>query len=106
MFFQGNVKKYLCEVPPRGGWSFTVTRDSRGMPVKYNVGDDNEEGLEEEDNVEDHQHDLENHKDHIDNEMMIKTDINDYDDMANTYNVQSRSYDKNDDLDGEDGKVH
>ena len=38
--------------------------------------------------------------------MMIKTYINDYDDMANTYNVQSRSYDKNDNLDEEDGKVH
>ena len=76
------------------------------MLVKYNVGDDNEEGLEEEDNVEEDQYDLENHKDHIDDDMMIKTDINDYDDMANTYNVQSRSYDKNDDLDEEDGKVH
>ena len=70
------------------------------------MGDDNEEVLEEEDNVEDDQHDLENHKDHINDDMMIKTDINDYDDMANTYNVQSRSYDKNDDLDEEDGKVH
>ena len=76
------------------------------MQVKYNVGDDNEEGLEEEDNVEDDQHDLENHKDHINDDMLIKTDINDYDDMANTYNVQSRSYDKNDDLDEEDGKFH
>ena len=38
--------------------------------------------------------------------MMIKIDINDYDDMANTYNVQSRSYDKNDDLDEEDDQVH
>ena len=30
------------------------------MQVKYNVGDDNEEGLEEEDNVEDDHHDSEN----------------------------------------------
>ena len=33
------------------------------------MGDDNEEGLEEEDNVDDDQHDLENYKDCIDNEL-------------------------------------
>ena len=51
---------FYCEVQSRGGWSFVVTHNPRRMRVKYNVGDDNEEGLEEEDNVEDDQHDSEN----------------------------------------------
>ena len=38
--------------------------------------------------------------------MMIVTDINDDDDMANPYNVDSRLDDINDDLDEYDDEVH
>ena len=87
---------------------------------------DNEEGLKEEDNVEDDQHDLEHHvpdvddeelvesddvadsvhEDYIVEDLMIENDINDDDDMANPYNVKSRSDDTYDDLDEEDDEVH
>ena len=43
---------FYSEVPGRGGWSFVVRHDPRGRPVKYNVEEGNEEGLEEEDDVE------------------------------------------------------
>ena len=55
---------FSFKVPCRGGWSFYVRHDPRGRPVKYNVQEDNEEGLEEEDNDEDHdQHELDDHDD-------------------------------------------
>ena len=38
-----------------------MRHNPRGKLVKYNVEDDNEEGIEEEDNVEDDQHKLEHH---------------------------------------------
>ena len=38
--------------------------------------------------------------------MMIVIEINDDDDMANTYNVDSRSDDTYDDLDEEDDEFH
>ena len=37
---------------------------------------------------------------------MIKNDIDDDDDMANSYNVESGSDDIDDDLDEEDDEVH
>ena len=41
------------------GWSFFVRHDPRGRPVKYNLEEGNEYGIEEEDDDEDHdQHEL------------------------------------------------
>ena len=38
--------------------------------------------------------------------MMIITDLDDDDDMANTYNVESGSDDTDDDLDEEDNEIY
>ena len=86
-----------------------MRHDPRGRLVKYNVEEGNEDGLEEKDNVEDDQHDLDDHfpeedveelfelddvvdnvhEDDINDDMMIITDIDDDDDddMDNPYNV-------------------
>ena len=100
-----------------------MRHDPRGRPIKYNLEEGNEEGLEEEDDVEDHdQHELDDrvpeeyvkdlvesddvaenfHEYDIDVEMMIITDLDDDDDMANPYNVDSGSDDTYDYLDEED----
>ena len=119
---------FYSEVPGKAGWSFVVRHDARGRSVKYNLYDGNEEGsLEEEDNDEYHDnHELDDHvpeedikelvelddvagnahEDDIDNDMMIVTDLEDDDDMANPYNVDSRSDDTDDVLDEEDDEVH
>ena len=105
----------------KAGWSFVVRHDPRGRLVKYNLDEGNEEGtLEEEDDDEEHdQHDeLNDHDDpaedvqelvesddaidnaheySIDDDMMIVTDLDDDDDMANPFN---------DDLDEEDDEVY
>ena len=103
----------------RGGWSFVVRHDPRGSPVKYNVEEDSEKGLEEENDFEHDQHELDDHvreeydeelvelddvtdnvhEDDIDDDIMIITDIDDDDDLGNPYNVESRQDDTYDDLD-------
>ena len=117
---------FYSEVPGRGGWSFVVRHDPRGRSVKYNVKEGNEEGLEEEDDVEYDQQELDDHvpeeyveelvesydvadnvhEDDIDDDMMVVTDINDDDDMANPYNVDYGSDDVDNDLDAEYDEVY
>ena len=46
------------------------------------------------------------HEDDIDDDMMIVIDIDDNDDIANPYNVDSDSYDTYDDLDEEYDEVY
>ena len=77
---------FYSKVPSRGGWSFTVRHDPRGRLVKYNVEDDNEEGLEEEDDVEDDQHELEHHVPEEDDKKLVESD-----DLA--YNVHEDDID-------------
>ena len=43
------------------GWSFVVRHDPRGRPIKYNLEEGNEEGLEEEDDVEYDKRDLDDY---------------------------------------------
>ena len=99
-----------------------MRHDPRGRPVKYNVDEGNEDILKEEDVVEDDhdQHELDDHgpeedveeliesndvlsdnvhEDDIDDDMLIITDIDDEDDMANPYNVESGSSDDSTDND-------
>ena len=118
---------FYSKIPGRGGWSFVVRHDPRGRTIKYNVAEGNEEGLEEEFNVEDDQHELDDHvweedveelvesddvednvhEDDTDDDMMILTEPDDDDDMANPYNVDSGSDDTDDELDEEyDELVH
>ena len=52
---------FYSEVLGRAGWPFVVRHDWRGKPIKYNLEEGNEEGLEEEDDVEDDQHELDDH---------------------------------------------
>ena len=52
---------FYSEVPGKAGWSFVVRHDPRGRLVKQNVEEGIEEGLKEEDNVEDDQHELDDH---------------------------------------------
>ena len=53
---------FYSEVPGKVGWSFVMRHNPRGRSVKYNLEEDNEEGLEEEDDDEDHdQHELNDH---------------------------------------------
>ena len=52
MFFQCE-QVFYSEVLGKAGWLFVVRHDSRGRPIKYNVEDDNEEGIEEDADVED-----------------------------------------------------
>ena len=128
MFFQANVKKvFYSEVPGKANWSFVVRHNPRGRPVKYNLEKGNEEGLEEEDDDEYHdQHELDDHvpeedvkelfesndvsnnahEDYINDDMIIVTEFDDDDDMANTYNVDFGSDDTDDDLDEEDDEVY
>ena len=107
------------------GWSFVVRHDPRGRLVKYNVDEGNEEGtLEEEDDDEEHDQHESNadddpvedvqelvesydvadnvHEDYIDDDTMSINDLDDANDMANIYNVDSGSDDTDDDLDEED----
>ena len=103
-----------------------MRHDPRGRSVKYNVKEGNEEGLEEEDDVEYDHHELDDHvleedieelvetddvadnvhEDDIDDDMMIKNDIDGDDDMDNPYHFESRSDDINDYLNEEDDEVH
>ena len=98
---------FYSEVPGRQGWSFVIRHDPRGRSVKYNAEED-EEGVEEEDDVEDqHELDIDHgpeeyveqlvepddigdnvHEYDIDNDI-IEIDIDDDDDMANPYSVES-----------------
>ena len=86
------------------------------------------EGLEEEDDDEDHdQNELDDHdhpakyvqelvesddlannahEEYIDDDMMIVTDLDDDNDIANIYNVESGSDDTDDDLDEEDDEIY
>ena len=104
-----------------------MRHDPRGRPVNYNLEEGNEEGLQEKDYDEDHdQHELydhddpkeyvqellesndvadNSHEDDIDDGMMIIIDLDDDDDMANPYNVDSGSDDTDDELDEEDDEV-
>ena len=116
---------FYSEVPGKAGWSFVVRHDPRGRPIKYNLDDGNEEGsLEEEDEYEEHdQHELDAndvptedvqelvesydvgdnaHEYYIDDDTMSITDLDDDDDMANPYNVDSGFDDTDDGLDQED----
>ena len=53
---------FYSEVPGKVGWSFVVWHDPRGILLKYNLEEGNEEGLEEEYDNDDHdQHDLYDH---------------------------------------------
>ena len=52
---------FYSEVPGRGGWSFVVIHDPRGRMIKYNVEEGDEEGIKDEDDVEDYQHELDDH---------------------------------------------
>ena len=113
---------FYLKVLAKAGWSFVVRHDPRGMPVKYNLDDGNEQGyLEEEDDDEEHdQHKLDYdddptkdvqelvesydvvdnaHEYDINDDMMIVTDLDDDYDMDNPQNVDSGSDDMNDDLD-------
>ena len=51
-----------------------MRHDSRGRSIKYNVEEDNEQGLEEEENVEDDQHALENNVPEEDDEELVESD--------------------------------
>ena len=77
---------FYSDVPGRGGWSFAMRHDPRGKSVKYNMEDDNEEGLEEEDDVEDDQHELEHHVPEEDDKKLVESD-----DLA--YNVHEDDID-------------
>ena len=113
---------FYWEVLVRAGWSFVIRHDPRGRSIKYNVEED-EEGVEEEDDVED-QHELYidhgseeyveelvepddvgdnvHDEDDIDDDF-IETDSDNNDDMDfDPYNVESVSDDTDVDLDGED----
>ena len=64
----------------------------------HNVTQEDVEELVEADDVRDNVHD----EDDIENDQVIETNIDDDDDIAfNPYNVESGSYDKDADLDGE-----
>ena len=53
---------FYSKVPGKESWSFIVRHDLRGMPIKYNLEEGNEEGLEEEDDDEDRdQHEFDDH---------------------------------------------
>ena len=65
---------FYSEVTGREGWSFSVKHDPRGSMVKHNVEDDNEEGLEEDNYVEDDQHELEHHILEEDDEELVESD--------------------------------
>ena len=120
---------FYSEVPGKVGWSFVVWHDPRGWSVKYNLEDGNEEGsLEEEYDDEEHDQleladdvdpieyvqgivesdDLADNvdEDYSDDETMSVTDVDDDDDMANPYNVDSGSNDMDDDLDEEDDEIY
>ena len=45
---------FYSEAPGKQGWSFFVRHDPRERLIKYNLQEGNEEGLEEEDDDEDH----------------------------------------------------
>ena len=49
-----------------------MRHDPRGSRVKYNVEDDNEEGLEEEDNIEYNHYELEHHVPEEDDEELVE----------------------------------
>ena len=118
---------FYSKVSGKAGWSFVVRHNPRGRMVKYNLEEGNEEGMKEEDNDEDHdQHELDDHvleedveelvesddveenvhEDDINDDMMIVTGLDDDDDMANPYNVDSGSDDTYDYLDEEDDEVY
>ena len=47
MFFQVNVNMYFTqEVLGRMGWSFVIRHDPRGRPIKYNIVEEVEDGVE------------------------------------------------------------
>ena len=103
-----------------------MRHDPRGRPIKYNLDDDNEEGSLEEgyDDAEHDQHELDDDDDLVEDvlqetiesddvvnnadeiytgdDTMSITGDDDDDDMANPYNVDSRSNDIYDDLNEED----
>ena len=55
---------FYFEVLGKVGWSFVVRHAPRGRPIKYNLDEGNEEGMEEEDDDEYHdQHKLDDHDD-------------------------------------------
>ena len=52
---------FYSEIPGIGVWSFAVRGDPRERLAKYNVQEYNEDGIEEEYDVEDDQHELDDH---------------------------------------------
>jgi hypothetical protein len=94
---------------------YIVRYDPRGRHVKYNVPE--EDDIEEEEDVEEHEVDVSSDEevkeveldvddnvlnDHIDDDI-IKNDFDDDDvDMANTFNIHSKTDDTNVELDEEE----
>jgi hypothetical protein len=94
---------FYSEVPSRAGWSFVVRYDPRGMPVKYNVVE--EDDIEEDDDAEEKEltyvtnEELEEDQSNVlgdnavldddVNEDMLKTDIDDNVDIINPLNTFS-----------------
>jgi len=118
---------FYSEVPGRQGWSFVIRHDPRGRPVKYNIVEEAEDGVEEEgDHVEDqHESDVDDHNvTQEDVEELVESDdvsdnvhhdeddyIDDEDDdilAFNPYNVESGSDDTDADFDTDedDDEVH
>ena len=121
---------FYLEVPGKASWSFVVRHNPRGRTVKYNLDEGNEEStLEEEDGDDEHDQHVElddhddpvedvqelvesddvagnSHQDYIDDDMMIVTDLDDDEDMANPYNVESGFDDIDDYLDEEDDEIY
>ena len=52
---------FYSKVLGKASWSFVVRHDPRGRSIKYNLEEGNEKVLEEEDDVEDDQHELDDH---------------------------------------------
>jgi hypothetical protein len=108
-------KVFYLEVPGKVACSYVVRYDPRGRNVKYNVPE--EDDIEEEEDAEEHEVDVLSDEevkeveldvddnvlnDHIDDDI-IKNDFDDDDvDMANTFNIHSKTDDTNVELDEEE----